>query len=54
MATVNPYLIFNGDCEAAFLFYQSVFGVNFHIWENSTTCRQRKVANPFQKKTPTE
>jgi PhnB protein len=26
MATVNPYLIFNGDCEAAFLFYESVFG----------------------------
>lgn len=26
MATVNPYLIFNGNCEEAFLFYQSVFG----------------------------
>lgn len=26
MATINPYLIFNGSCEAAFLFYQSVFG----------------------------
>ena len=26
MATVNPYLIFNGQCEAAFLFYQSAFG----------------------------
>lgn len=26
MATVNPYLIFNGTCEEAFLFYQSVFG----------------------------
>lgn len=25
MATLNPYLIFNGDCEAAFLFYASVF-----------------------------
>jgi PhnB protein len=29
MATVNPYLIFNGNCEAAFLFYQSVFGGEF-------------------------
>lgn len=29
MATVNPYLIFNGTCEAAFLFYQSVFGGEF-------------------------
>jgi len=26
MATVNPYLTFNGTCEKAFLFYQSVFG----------------------------
>lgn len=27
MATsVNPYLIFNGNCEEAFLFYQSVLG----------------------------
>jgi len=26
MATVNPYLTFNGNCEKAFLFYQSVFG----------------------------
>ncbi|MFA9186885.1 VOC family protein [Flavobacterium sp. FBOR7N2.3] len=26
MATINPYLIFNGNCEEAFLFYQSVFG----------------------------
>jgi PhnB protein len=29
MATVNPYLIFNGNCEEAFLFYQSVFGGEF-------------------------
>ncbi|MCI9843191.1 VOC family protein [Flavobacterium pectinovorum] len=30
MATsVNPYLIFNGDCEAAFLLYKSVFGGEF-------------------------
>ena len=26
MATVNPYLTFNGTCEAAFTFYKSVFG----------------------------
>lgn len=26
MAKVNPYLTFKGDCEAAFSFYQSVFG----------------------------
>jgi len=26
MATTNTYLNFNGDCEAAFNFYKSVFG----------------------------
>ncbi len=26
MPAVNPYLTFNGDCEEAFQFYQSVFG----------------------------
>ncbi len=26
MATVNPYLSFNGTCEEAFNFYKSVFG----------------------------
>ncbi len=29
MAQVNPYLIFNGNCEEAFLFYKSVFGGEF-------------------------
>jgi len=29
MASVNAYLTFNGDCEAAFLFYKSVFGGDF-------------------------
>ena len=29
MAAVNPYLIFNGNCEEAFLFYKSVFGGEF-------------------------
>lgn len=29
MATINPYLIFNGTCEEAFLFYKSVFGGEF-------------------------
>ena len=26
MATINPYLTFNGNCEDAFAFYKSVFG----------------------------
>jgi PhnB protein len=29
MATVNVYLAFNGNCEAAFDFYKSVFGGEF-------------------------
>lgn len=29
MAQINPYLTFNGNCEAAFLFYKSVFGGEF-------------------------
>ncbi|MGM9475560.1 VOC family protein [Pedobacter sp. GSP4] len=29
MASINPYLTFNGNCEAAFTFYKSVFGGEF-------------------------
>jgi PhnB protein len=29
MATINPYLIFNGNTEEAFNFYKSVFGGEF-------------------------
>ena len=29
MATINPYLIFNGNCEEAFLFYKAAFGGEF-------------------------
>lgn len=29
MKTVNPYLMFNGNCEEAFNFYKSVFGGEF-------------------------
>ena len=29
MATINPYLTFNGNCELAFNFYKSVFGGDF-------------------------
>jgi len=29
MATINPYIHFNGNAEEAFTFYQSVFGGNF-------------------------
>jgi PhnB protein len=29
MAQVNPYLVFNGNCEEAFNFYKSAFGGEF-------------------------
>lgn len=29
MITINPYITFNGNCEAAFDFYKSVFGGAF-------------------------
>ncbi len=31
MATLNPYLIFNGNTEEAFNFYKSVFGGEFEM-----------------------
>jgi PhnB protein len=31
MATVNPYLTFNGTCEAAFTFYKTVFKSEFQF-----------------------
>jgi len=29
MATINPYLTFDGNCEEAFNFYKSIFGGDF-------------------------
>ena len=31
MAKINPYIHFNGNAEAAFLFYQSVYGGEFTV-----------------------
>ncbi len=31
MATINPYLTFNGTCEAAFEFYKTIFGGEFQF-----------------------
>lgn len=31
MTQINPYLTFNGDCEEAFNFYQSIFGGEFTL-----------------------
>ncbi|MBP0902527.1 VOC family protein [Mariniflexile gromovii] len=32
MTTINPYLIFNGNCEEAFNFYKSVFRGEFEFF----------------------
>lgn len=34
MATTNTYLNFNGNCEAAFTFYKSVFGGDLKMLTN--------------------
>lgn len=33
MATINPYLNFNGECEEAFTFYKSVFDGEFDSFQ---------------------
>jgi len=33
MATINPYVIFDGNCEEAFNFYKSVFGGEFDMMQ---------------------
>jgi len=32
MAAVNPYLTFHGQCEEAFKFYESAFGIKVPFW----------------------
>lgn len=32
MTTINPYLLFDGDCEKAFRFYETVFGNKVPNW----------------------
>ncbi len=32
MAIINPYLIFDGNCEKAFRFYETVFGRQVSYW----------------------
>lgn len=31
MAAINPYLLFNGNCEEAFNFYKSIFGGEYEM-----------------------
>ena len=50
MATINPYLNFNGNTEEAFNFYKSVFGgefaavMRFGDFQQSEGCEEMKVA----------
>ena len=41
MALINPHINFNGNCEEAFTFYQSVFGGEF-----ATIIRFKDMASP--------
>lgn len=41
MATINPYINFNGNCEEAFTFYKSVFGGDF-----AKIVRFKELSNP--------
>ncbi len=48
MLFINPYLIFNGNCETAFLFYKSVFGGDFtHIGRFSEMPKEDGCAEPM-------
>ena len=42
MKNVEPYLIFNGNCEQAFTFYQSVFGGKLMIMKYRDMPEQEK------------
>jgi PhnB protein len=44
---VNPYLLFNGDCEAAFKFYEQCFGAKIEAM-------MRHAGSPMEKQTPPE
>ena len=37
MPCINPYFSFNGNCEAAFRFYQSVFGGELELYRYKDT-----------------
>ena len=42
MKILNPYLMFNGNCEDAFLFYKSVFGGEFELLSRYETMPEHK------------
>ncbi len=51
MPEINPYLTFNGNCEAAFIFYKTVFGNDFLALERLKDMPGGKpVSESFQNK----
>jgi len=42
MATINPYIIFTGNCEAAFKHYKSVFGTEFSMFSRYSDMPSRE------------
>jgi PhnB protein len=47
MATVNIYLTFDGECEAAFKFYESVFGTEIPMWNKFGDMPPQEGMPPF-------
>jgi PhnB protein len=46
MATISPYLNFNGNAEQAFLFYKSVFGGDFSVFQRFSDTEVGKNLSP--------
>ncbi|MCL2117498.1 MAG: VOC family protein [Planctomycetaceae bacterium] len=47
MPCINPYLSFNGNCEAAFRFYQSVFGGELELYRFKETPPEEEGGYPI-------
>ena len=47
MTVVKPYLSFNGQCEAAFKFYQSVFGGELELYRFKETPSEEEGGYPI-------
>jgi PhnB protein len=47
MPFINPYLSFNGNCEAAFQFYQSVFGGELELYRFKETPPEEEGGYPI-------
>ncbi|GAL86120.1 glyoxalase/bleomycin resistance protein/dioxygenase [Sporocytophaga myxococcoides] len=51
MTQINPYLTFNGNCEVAFRYYQSVFGGKFsYVKRYSQLPAEYKISGAYKNK----